>query len=175
MQIDSKQNKIDRTNELDLNLNSGVLTIGDNVFSSTEINSMYLMKVNCGKQQTQFNLEISQDCTDNEIVWTTTLGEILYHPYSQTEELVNFGYSQTIPGCKVTCDYEVADCTDRDAGICTIRDFSSDLQQFYIQMDSASGTYNASITCTSEVNQKTITDEFTIKFDEEDALTCEGY
>jgi hypothetical protein len=60
--------------------------------------------------------------------------------------------------------------------ICFIYDFSSDLQRFYIGMDSISSTLkkNGSITCTSEENQKTITDEFTIKFDYEEALACDG-
>lgn len=85
MQIDSRNNKIDRTEELDLNLSSGVLTIGDNIYSSAEINSLYTIKVDCGKQETQFALEIQQDCMDNEIAWTTSLGEILYYPMSMSE------------------------------------------------------------------------------------------
>ena len=41
-------------------------------------------------------------------------------------------------------------------------------------MDSSGVTYDDSIVCTSVSNQKTITNEFTIKFEDEEITTCKG-
>jgi hypothetical protein len=59
VQVDSRNNEVDRTNELDLNLRKGKLTIGKDVYSQAEIGSVYTMKVDCGSgHETQFYLEI---------------------------------------------------------------------------------------------------------------------
>jgi hypothetical protein len=59
VQVDSRNNEVDMTRELDLNLRNGKLTIGEDVFSQAEIGSVYTMKVDCGSdRQTQFYLEI---------------------------------------------------------------------------------------------------------------------
>ena len=63
-----------------------MMTIGKDVYSQAEIGSVYTMKVDCGSgHQTQFYLEIVQDCMDNEISWSTSLDELVYYPRSQTE------------------------------------------------------------------------------------------
>jgi hypothetical protein len=153
-----------------------MLIVDDDAFSTAEMNSVYTIRVDCGRdQETEFALEIVQDCHDNEIAWTTALDEIVYYPVSQSEELVRFGYTQTIPGCKVSCQYNPTDC---NGGMCYVSDFSTELQQFYIRKDmllSASEKHD-SIVCTSEQNQRTISNEFVIKFDFEDAdiLNCKG-
>jgi hypothetical protein len=109
---------------------------------------------------------------DNEITWSTSLNELVYYPGTQTEELVKFGYSQTIPGCKVTCDYVTEDCKIKQ--FCHVQDFSSDLQQFYIRRDaiSVASEHHDRIVCTSEQNQKTITNDFVVKLEINDAETA---
>ena len=152
IQIDSRNNEVDRTAELELDFDSSVLIIDDDDFSPAEINSVYTIRVDCGHdQETEFTLEIVQDCADNEIAWTTSLHEIIYYPVSQGEELVKFGYTQTIPGCKVTCQYNPTDCSP---GVCYMGDFSTELQQFYIRKDALSSTSEKhdSIVCTSKQN-----------------------
>jgi hypothetical protein len=59
VQVDARNNEVDMTNELELNLRNGKLTIGKDVYSQAEIGSVYTMKVDCGSdRKTEFYLEI---------------------------------------------------------------------------------------------------------------------
>jgi hypothetical protein len=63
IQIDSRNNEVDRTNELEFDFDNKKLIIDDDDFSASEVGSVYTIRVDCGNdQETELTLEIVQDC-----------------------------------------------------------------------------------------------------------------